>query len=230
MTGCRILSMRAMVIAVLCLRAAAFMPGQRVEGPEHFRWSEANAHALDRRYTIKSAVGLSPTQRKNLTSAVLTQLKRHKSLDTFFGGMAEEKLLDLAANTRIERVDLNGDGTAEVIAQANGLGPCGGTGNCIFWIFQMNSGNVKLLLDTFDAEAGFEVIAVRPWSTNGFRDLVLGAHISASERDLVWYRYADGTYRRWRCYRLSRQGDNQETAKAAALVQSNCEDMFTRDK
>ena len=222
-----------MLFLIGCL-LAPFSFGQeraaRVEGPEHFRWSEANAHELDHRYTIRSAVGLSPRQRETLTKAVLQQLKRHKSLDAFFVGMPEQKLIDLAANTRIERMDLNGDGSPEIIAQANGLGPCGGTGNCIFWIFQMNSSGLKLLLDTFDSEAGFQVIGIRPWSTDGYRDLVLGAHLSAGSRDLVWYKYANGAYRRWRCYNLADQGENGTPARTAAIVQAGCAEMFSSGK
>jgi hypothetical protein len=225
--------MRATVFIIGCL-LVPFSLGQgrapRVEGPEHFRWSEASAHELDHKYTIRSAVGLSPRQRENLTKAVLQQLKRHKSLDSFFVGMPEQKLVELAANTRIERMDLNGDGNPEVLAQANGLGPCGGTGNCIFWIFAMSSGGVKVLLDTFDSEAGFEVIAIRPWSTNGFKDLVVGAHQSAGSRGLVWYKYAGGAYRRWRCYNLTGQGESGMPVKGSAIAQADCAEMFSSGK
>ncbi len=226
------LNLRPMVFFIGCL-LAAFALGQerssRIEGPEHFRWSEGNARELEHKYTIRSVVGLSQRQRENLTRAVLHQLKRHRSLDAFFAGMPEQKLVELAANTRIERMDLNGDGTLEVIAQANGLGPCGGTGNCIFWVFQLNSSGVRVLLDTFDSEAGFEVITVRPWSTNGYRDLVLGAHLSAGSRGLVWYKYANGTYRRWRCYNVTGQGESGKL-KDPAIAPANCDAMFSEGR
>ena len=228
------LSTSAIFLMTLCTTLAAGVHGQkessRIEGPEHFRWSEAKAHEIDHNHTIKSASDLTPKQKNELIEAVLKQLKSHKSLNEFFQDMSNLQLRDLAASTRVELVDLNGDGRPEVIAQANGLGPCGETGNCIFWIFQLNSGGVKLLLDSFDSEAGFDVITVRPWSTNGFRDLVLGAHINASDRDLVWYKYAKGRYGRWKCYYSSSQTEKSEPLKSSVIRPFNCTEMFTPDK
>jgi hypothetical protein len=88
--------------------------------------------------------------------------------------MTEKQARVLAGETRGELVDLNGDGKPEIIAQANGLGPCGGTGNCIFWIFERTADGLRPLLNTNDqTRVTFEKILIRPWSTNGYKDIVL---------------------------------------------------------
>ena len=234
MTKSRSWGMTITLVMTLCLGGAPGMRGQTrsapVEGPEHFRWSEAKAHELDRGHTIKSAAGLNPWQKKELTDAVVKQLKQHRSLDEFFAGMPEPELRDLASNTRVELVDLNGDGRPEVVAQASGLGPCGGTGNCIFWIFQLTSTRVRPLLDSFDSEAGFEVLTIRPWTTNGFNDIVLGSHLGASDRDAVWYKYSQGSYRRWACYSLSWAGEDRDLSKSPAIAKKECSELFTPQK
>ena len=150
-------------------------------------------HELNYSHTIKKAADLSPQEKKALFDAILVQLRQDSARDELmFEDITERQLRRLAADTRIEFVDLSGKGSREVIAQGNGLGPCGATGNCIVWIFQMTTEGAKLLLDSSRDEGAFEEVVIRPWSTNGFRDIVLGTHDSASDRTLVWYKYANG--------------------------------------
>ncbi len=108
----------------------------------------------------------------------------------------------LAAQTRIELDDLNGDGKAEIIAQGNGLGPCGGTGNCIVLVMQSTPDGIRLLLDSRAGKSGggFEKIRVLDTVTNGFRDIVLAAHVSASDKTLQVFRFTGGKYRAAECY------------------------------
>jgi len=61
--------------------------------------------------------------------AMVHTLKRDDGDDA-----TESERLHFASETRIEFVDLNGDGRPEVTAQANGFGPCGDTGNCALWV------------------------------------------------------------------------------------------------
>jgi hypothetical protein len=90
-----------------------------------------------------------------------------------------------------------------VIAQA--FGPkagCGATGNCPIWVFMKTANSYQLLLDTRDKEGigGIELLTVEETRTNGFNDLVLAAHDSASEKTLFVYRYRNGQYRESACY------------------------------
>jgi hypothetical protein len=230
----RTIPLTALVSLPISLILAGSILGQQQklppEGPEHFRWSEEKARELDTRHTIKSAADLNAYQKTKLTDAVVRQLKAHPSLNEFFAGMPENKLHDLAADTRVELIDLNGDGTPEVIAQANGLGLCGGTGNCIFWIFQMRPTGIILLLDTLQSEAGFQVITIRPWSTDGFRDIVLGSYGSDTTRNIVWYRYSMGRYRSWKCYSLDRGADKGASLLDPVISEQSCAGMFGAPK
>ncbi len=142
-----------------------------------------------------------------------------------FGGEVETdevsgaKLDKLVAETRIEFIDLNGDGKLEILAQGNGLGPCGGTGNCSWWIFEQTPAGLKMLLET---TWGFEVIAVRPWKTNGYSDIVLGSHVSATERELELFKFDGTVYRKDSCYYRSYVGAHGEFLKIPWVARTGC--------
>jgi hypothetical protein len=82
--------------------------------------------------TIRRFTELSPAEKASLTEAIAAQIRPFKA-DLEIG--SERELHTIASNTRIKLIDLNGDGIAEVLAQANGIkAGCGATGNCPFWI------------------------------------------------------------------------------------------------
>lgn len=223
--------MKRTIITLLVLSIAAHLSAQNnsslEDAPKHFLWSERSAHELDYSHTIRTATDLTPTEKKALLNAVLVQLKRQSVLDKLmFEGITERQLQRLAADTRIKFVDLSGKGSREVIAQANGLGPCGGTGNCIIWVFQLAPDGVKLLLDSAEKEGAFEVLIVRPWFTNGYRDIVLGTHDSASDRSIVWYKFSNGGYRRSSCYNSTWMAYGQPL-NSPNISWRNCKDLFT---
>jgi hypothetical protein len=184
------------LINLMTLAAAQPVPttGDR---QHHFRWSERAAHELSYKHTIRSAPELTPAERKMLFDAVFERLNQRQIMnDPMFDDTAGQQLRKLASDTRIEFIEQGGPGSREVLAQGNGLGACGGTGNCIFWIFQLRPDGAKLLLEA----QGFEKVLIRSWSTNGHRDIVLSSHESAMERYHVWYKYSDGSYRKAACY------------------------------
>jgi hypothetical protein len=175
------------------------------QGPSsgHFYWSIRKAHELDYNRTIRNSPDLSPTQRAALLKTVAALIRPFME-DSEIG--SEHELRQLAANTRVELIDLDGDGTPEVITQANGLkAGCGATGNCAFWVFKKVTDGYKLLLDTRDKEGigGAELLTVEKARTNGFNDLVLAAHDFASEKSLLVYRYKNGMYRESECHYAS---------------------------
>jgi hypothetical protein len=154
-----------------------------------FRWDWKNAHELSLKQTVNSSHELSDTERRKLLEAIIQRLKMAMETDA--------NPAVLAANTRVKFIDLNGDGTPEIIAQPVGLGSgCGATGNCPFWIFEKTTESYKLILG---AEV-FQVFTVESTVTNGFRDIVLGSHDSASQRTLSVFRYSNGKYRQRECY------------------------------
>jgi hypothetical protein len=179
----------------------------KVDSPEHFRWSERLAHQLSYQNTIRTSTDLTPEQRGAILNAVLDQLKHEKLED-----VSPDGLQRLALNTRIEFADLNGGGIKEVIAQSNGPESCGATGNCFIWVFQPTEVGYKLLLDS-----GGEVLRILPGPSNGYRDIVVGIHNSASERTLLVYKYLNGSYHTSKCYSLSWISDNFETLQSPKI-------------
>ena len=93
----------------------------------------------------------------------------------------------------MENLDLKSDGNPEVIAQAV-LG-CSPTGNCSLWIFRKTDKGYALILDSFG-----QTFTVQHTRTNGFADIVVAMHGSATESTLKVYRYDRGRYRRADCY------------------------------
>lgn len=188
--------------------------------PTHFRWSEAQAHELDYGHTIGNSPRLSIADKTALTNAIVVQMKKDSDA---VEDLTETQLRKLAGETRIEFFDLNDDGKPEVVAQANGLGPCGGTGNCVFWIFERTTDGLKLLLNTNDrSPVTFEKILIRPWSTKGYRDIVLGSHSNASSRNLVWFQFTRGAYHIHACYYATWTGEDGRPLDTPAIWNERC--------
>ena len=106
---------------------------------------------------------------------------------------SEAQLSEKALDTRIKLVDLNRGGTPEVIAQS--MVGCGATGNCSFWIFRKTGRDYKLILDGYG-----QTFTVQKESSNGFRDIVVASHASATDSGLTLFRYEGGQYREAGCY------------------------------
>ena len=101
-----------------------------------------------------------------------------------------------AASTLVQLIDLNGDGVPEIVAQAVGDQLCSPTGNCAFWVFQKTTSGYRLILEKGAAQ-GF---TIQPNRTNGYSDVVLTMHGSATEQGLYLYQFKQDRYRRAACY------------------------------
>ena len=109
---------------------------------------------------------------------------------------SEQQVRAVAAEMPIKLVDLNGDGTPEVIAQAAGTeSGCSATGNCPFWIFQLKKDGYSVLLD---GEA--QIFRVQPNRTNGFHDIALSRHGSAFMSEVTEYKFDGTMYKVGACY------------------------------
>jgi hypothetical protein len=177
--------LRKLAIVVLtCVASCASAQG--------FHWDVRKSHELTRKNAVRFSKELSPADRSVLIRAITAKLRPEMDdLDIH----SEKQLRSAAANTRIELVDLDGDGTPEVLAQSWGMETCGAVGNCLFWIFKKTDGIYKPILSD-----GAQVFAVEDTSTNGFRDVTLAVHDSASESHLFPYGFSNGRYRRLGCY------------------------------
>ncbi len=160
---------------------------------EPFRWNAKDIQELSGKDRIEVTKSLTPGQRKSLIDALVVQLRSSRRIGD--AASARELLKD-ANETRVKLIDLNGDGAPEIIAQASDDESCSPTGNCAFSVFLRSSSGYRIILER-NAIQEFEVLPTR---TNGFNDLVLGQHGSATESGLYIYRFAKGRYRKGPCY------------------------------
>jgi len=155
-----------------------------------FHWNSSDLKVLGSGDSIKLSKSLSPAERQALLKAVIGQFKTYDVRHT------EEEWLAIAGDTRIKLVDLNGDGVPGVIAQGSGDLSCSPTGKCDFWVFSRVGETYKVILE----REAIENFTVQPTLTNGYHDIVLGMHGSATEQELFVYRFTNGRYRKSACY------------------------------
>jgi hypothetical protein len=177
---------------------------------ETFHWNAKDLQVLDSEDSIKASKTLSLAERQALIKAIVGRLKKYEV-------RTSQEWWTTAENTRIRLVDLNGDGVSEVIAQGSGDLSCSPTGNCDFWVFSRVGETYKLILE----REAIQTFTVQPTLTNGFHDLVLGMHGSATEQELFVYRFIGGRYQRSACYNANWQrlaGDKLQHLKEPALT------------
>ena len=59
--------------------------------------------------------------------------------------------------------------------------------------------------------------------TKGYQDIVLASPSSATARNIVWFRYANGRYLPSACYYLSWIGDNGEPLNSPEISSEPCQ-------
>jgi hypothetical protein len=101
-----------------------------------------------------------------------------------------------AAQTLVKFVDLNRDGVSEAICRPTGESMCSPTGNCPFWVFEKAGATYRLILKKGAAQS----FTIRHARTNGYFDLELGMHGSATMSSLFVYRFRGRRYQRAACY------------------------------
>jgi hypothetical protein len=171
------------VIALLLLAVAS--GGQRPTATRSFAWNWQNAQELTvAGQALSTSRDISPSDRTRLLEALVEQFK------------GESKPRERAARARVKPLDLNGDGVPEIVCQASDDQMCSPTGNCSFWIFGRDSGGYRLLLK----KAAIQTFTIQRNRTDGYFDVVLGMHRSATEQELFLYRFHDGRYGRTACY------------------------------
>jgi hypothetical protein len=112
--------------------------------------------------------------------------------------LSAQELQDFALRTRIKMVDLNNDGKPEIIAQGSDPYNCSPTGNCPFWVFQKGASGYASLLESFG-----QVYTIENHRTNGYRDLVVAMHGSATQQTVYFFRFEKGGYLQAACYEFS---------------------------
>ena len=97
--------------------------------------------------------------------------------------------------TRVEFIDLNSDGFPEVIAHLSG-DACSPTGNCPLYVLRKTGKNYRVILEKQAAQSIF----VQKTRSNGYSDVVVRMHGSATETGLFVYQFRQGRYWRTHCY------------------------------
>lgn len=100
----------------------------------------------------------------------------------------------------LKYLDLDRDGRAEILVRGGGITLCGAVGNCDFWVIKRDPKGLRVLLhadDYIDAtDMGKQVLKSR---TNGYTDLLLKGHFSASETSYSTYKYNGRRYVESKC-------------------------------
>ncbi|MGA8540036.1 MAG: hypothetical protein WB566_11085 [Terriglobales bacterium] len=161
----------------------------------HWDWREVERDGWE---SIGQSKSLSAKERAGLITAVASQLRLGMSV---WGIQSEQQLQSVAAQIQIKAADLSDNGSREFLAQGVGVGPtpprlCGPTGNCEAWVFRQNGDKYSVILH----RTATQNFTIQPTITNGFHDLVLGQHGSATDQGLTLYRFDRSKYRRIECY------------------------------
>lgn len=119
----------------------------------------------------------------------------------------------------VHRVLLNDAGLHGLVVQGWGDCMCGATGNCDFWLVEERPSGFEVLLHTM----GIQSFAIEKARTNGYFDVVLGTHDSATETDLGLYHYTGTYYRRATCALMSYNGPNWTVLKVPDITPQKCE-------
>jgi hypothetical protein len=194
--------MKSALVAIAVFASVAILLNGQQSAPRpethkvQFPRSCENSKQIDGKDQLGKTKAISPSQRAALIDAISIEFRPGGKIGT---PSAEKKLRATVMETRVTMVDLNRDGIPEVIAQGSGDESCSPTGNCALWVFMRSGNGFKLILDK-GAVQSFGICSSR---ANGFNDLVLGQHGSASESEMSIYRFADGKYRRGPCYDVS---------------------------
>ena len=96
----------------------------------------------------------------------------------------------------IKRVDLNQDGNKEILILGKSLSLCSPVGNCAFWIFEKRGKSYQKLIysnDYIDITKNGQQLQRK--KTNGYFDILLKGHLSASDTSYEFYKYNGKNYK-----------------------------------
>jgi hypothetical protein len=177
-------------VVLLFIRAACLpATGAQQQTVHKFQWHWRDSQELPTAQNLANA-NISHTDKSDIAAAIAARLKLNDD------DSSDRQLRNAALRTRVQFIDLNHDGTPEIIAQS--MADCSPTGNCSIWVFQKQSHAYKLLLKGFG-----QTFTIQKTRTNGYNDIVLASHGSASDSGLTVFRYSESTYVDTSCYNAS---------------------------
>ncbi len=171
---------------IACLLLLQGASGIKARG---FHWGWKESQNLFSAHSLRNSK-MSKPEKAALAKAIEAQIRPGMWA---LGIKSENQLVQAALNASVEMINLNQGGAPEVVAQVQGF--CSVDGNCDLWFFQRTPRGYKLLIDAIG-----QSFTVQKTSTNGFWDIVVAMHGSATDQWLKVYRYARGRYWRSACY------------------------------
>jgi hypothetical protein len=186
MTFARRSLLLATCVACSGLLCQAQNPAKRFQW-DGCKWEKDNWESIGQSKT------LSAKERVGLVTVVASQIRPYMSNLEI---ESEEQLRAVATQTTIKAVDLSGNGPREYLGQGSFKFFCSPTGNCESWVFRKNGDKYSVILHRIATQT----FTIQSTITNGFHDLVLGQHGSATDQGLTLYRFDGSKYQRVACY------------------------------
>ena len=183
---------RKTFLLIICGLLAAASLAQQSVSSTGFHWDWRKSQELSRKQTI-SRLRLTPAQRADLIATMVLQMREDQS-DHEAG--SDKELGEIAGKTSVVFVDLDSHGRNEVVAQGSGEDECSPTGNCSFRILARRRDGYRVILDG----GSTQTFTIQPTRTNGFSDIVLSMHGSATDSMLTLYQFEGTRYRDAGCW------------------------------
>lgn len=205
-------SLIGLLVGVLATAVAATPPRAMA-----FHWNWRDAGELSALQDLTN-VRLTQHERFQLASLIKSDIGTDLADEDEVG--SKSILPAVFVETRVALVKLHPGSTPDVVAQWMGNGLCSPTGNCPFWIFERRTGSYKLILKGFG-----QSFTVQNTQTNGYRDVVISMHGSATSSELSLYKYEKGRYRKAGCFDAEwaiREGDTFRDLKEPQVTPEAC--------
>lgn len=107
-----------------------------------------------------------------------------------------DESLDCKDMLNIKEVDLNRDGSYEILLRGNNSNFCSAVGNCAFWIYEKKGKGYKQILYATDhSEVSDLGKQVKKNKTSGYYDILLKGHFTASDTTFSHYKFSKGKYK-----------------------------------
>jgi hypothetical protein len=174
------------LITLLLLVVASAAQKTPIKRAPEFQWGSGEPQELDK--ALAEYKDVNAGDRAALLHAFAREFKNYPT---------PPSPMERAEQTRVKFVDLNGDGVPEMIAQP--IRDICGAANCPLYVFQKTGTNYRVILK----KGAAQTVSVQRTRTNGYLDVVVGMHGSATEEGLFVYQFSEGRYRRTHCYNES---------------------------
>lgn len=148
-------------------------------------WPSVGAY---RGTTVIDDRDLSDAQIQAITKTLKAAKEVSKCKDVESADSVLEKLT-------FERIELSSNHETVLVQAGPGCLRGGQGSNGAMWIFQLNRRGVTMLVSPAEDFGGY-IYSVQTTASKGYRDIVRGWHLSASEASLAYFRFDGAQYRK----------------------------------